>query len=721
MKHNITVSKHKLLFVLLLLLVLLPELLPAQQAKPPISLADTQAIHDQMKYLPDLLYTDIDSFYFILNHADAQVQELKKTFDHSFVELECKVLTLFVEGYSLESKFDSAINKVNRFLATPAISEAKEGTCKFYCMLGNLYMGKREFMEAKRAYFQGLTLNPNPKEEAILLFNLGTIDYYFERYSSAISNYKEVIIREKEVGFTPSQMATVRLNWGAVYLDLDSLVLAERQILQSLQLVKSVADSQSFKKTYYNLARVYFQKGERQKSHAYLDSAMIYSKKDQHHILLTQIHLLKAKNFILEERPESEIREELDQAEQIIETYGLDGYRVGLWGEKASFAKAMGQYLLSKKYLLSALDEANKQKDPSLQAKFYKELALIESLLGNMDSAYTHHIRFHDLSDSLKTIEQNEAIDNIKLEMELLNAKKEKESVSKNLVTAQKLADNRYYLFLVSVSILILVTIAMLIILFQRNRIHRISKKLDTQNLRLKNLFQERQLILKLITHDLRSPLMNIQVLVANIQTILNEKNITDKELGKNLQEISLSVSDVNGLATQILESDHIIDQVEKDRPREIDLNQQLQFAVDTYRAKALKKQVEIKSSPLSAPAISISHQQGLQLIIENLLSNAIKYTPPQSEVEIQLLQLNGSYQFKIRDYGPGFTKADFAKMFQRFQPLSAKPTGGETSYGMGLYLAKKLSRQLGIDLQIGNHPEGGALAQLRIPRASKV
>ena len=79
--------------------------------------------------------------------------------------------------------------------------------------------------------------------------------------------------------------------------------------------------------------------------------------------------------------------------------------------------------------------------------------------------------------------------------------------------------------------------------------------------------------------------------------------------------------------------------------------------------------------------------------VFQNLLSNAIKYSKEGTQVILstQLIQVNDKnhVRISIQDEGPGFTEEDKSKMFQMFQRLSAKPTKGESSTGLGLYIVK--------------------------------
>ena len=71
-----------------------------------------------------------------------------------------------------------------------------------------------------------------------------------------------------------------------------------------------------------------------------------------------------------------------------------------------------------------------------------------------------------------------------------------------------------------------------------------------------------------------------------------------------------------------------------------------------------------------------------------------------------------------VSDTGPGLKAEDLGKIFQPFQPLSAVPTGGESSTGLGLHIAREIAALHGGRLGVDSVPGAGATFTLSVPTA---
>jgi signal transduction histidine kinase len=77
--------------------------------------------------------------------------------------------------------------------------------------------------------------------------------------------------------------------------------------------------------------------------------------------------------------------------------------------------------------------------------------------------------------------------------------------------------------------------------------------------------------------------------------------------------------------------------------------------------------------------------------VVENLLSNAVKYSRRGGRVRVTLRRDGGQMRFAVSDDGPGIAAADQPRLFAKFSKLGARPTGGESSHGLGLFIVHHL------------------------------
>ncbi len=103
--------------------------------------------------------------------------------------------------------------------------------------------------------------------------------------------------------------------------------------------------------------------------------------------------------------------------------------------------------------------------------------------------------------------------------------------------------------------------------------------------------------------------------------------------------------------------------------------------------------------------------------ILANLVSNAIKYAPFGGIVDLKARVEGESLFITIGDTGPGFLPEENVELFSKFNKLSAKPSGGERSTGLGLYIVKQLADACNINLTLlhGTGELCGALWKLEL------
>ena len=105
-----------------------------------------------------------------------------------------------------------------------------------------------------------------------------------------------------------------------------------------------------------------------------------------------------------------------------------------------------------------------------------------------------------------------------------------------------------------------------------------------------------------------------------------------------------------------------------------------------------------------------------LQRALSNLVLNAIDFAPRESAVTVDASAARGRVDITVRDRGPGIPDYAAARLFEKF--YSTPRPGGRKGTGLGLAFVREVAQLHGGSARLVNHPEGGAIATLSIPRA---
>jgi signal transduction histidine kinase len=209
----------------------------------------------------------------------------------------------------------------------------------------------------------------------------------------------------------------------------------------------------------------------------------------------------------------------------------------------------------------------------------------------------------------------------------------------------------------------------------------------------IRTVSREKSDILEIVVHDLKNPL-NAILGIGDMLQNGKDFGLTINDYEKFGQEITQAASRMsilirNLLNMHALESGNItINNIP------INLSALVELIASDFKVRAAAKEIHLHVSP-QTPDMIFADEVFCHQIIENLLSNAIKYSPTGKTIWVTTKEYQGRVRLSVQDEGPGISEEDQKKMFQKFTRLSAQPTGGEDSTGLGLSIVKKFTETM--------------------------
>lgn len=242
--------------------------------------------------------------------------------------------------------------------------------------------------------------------------------------------------------------------------------------------------------------------------------------------------------------------------------------------------------------------------------------------------------------------------------------------------------------------------------------LNRKNKILATQNELLTELNNEKNSIISFVAHDLKGPLNRIEGL---INIMANYTDISDEQQ-EYIGLITACVNDGKMLIRNLLDAKEM-EESSKEDYYPVDVHELIDKIFVAYEKQSAQKQIRMHLENHLPSAIIRGNADYVMRILENLISNAIKFSPISKNVFIRLKELEKHLVIEVQDEGPGFTEQDRKNLYKSFKKLSAQPTGGESSTGLGLAVVKSLVAKMNGEIALESETGRGARFMLTLPK----
>ena len=229
-----------------------------------------------------------------------------------------------------------------------------------------------------------------------------------------------------------------------------------------------------------------------------------------------------------------------------------------------------------------------------------------------------------------------------------------------------------------------------------------------------KSLEEERDEFISVVSHELRTPITIAEGTLSNVQVMMGRKEIPQTTLSDNVKlahdQVIFLAKMVNDLST--------LSRAERgvaDTPEAIDAKAMVHDLYNEYAPQAESKGLHFNLDLSPQLGTVIASRLYLKELLQNFVTNAIKYTK-EGEIIVSAHQVDDTLQFTVKDTGIGISKSDQAHIYEKFyrsEDYRTRETGGT---GLGLYVATKLAKKLGVRIEMTSRLNHGSTFGFTIP-----
>lgn len=592
-------------------------------------------------------------------------------------------------------------------------SEAKEVALNFQDTLqfahalnslGRLYFNQGSFLKAYDHFYEALKHFNSLSDlqgSAYVYKSLSELYRSQNNYVKAEEMAKKTLEIREKLGDVTGQIS-VLVELAAIYVERQNYNKAVREYEKALRVAESISDEVGVARVELGISQVHSKMDQDGEAFTYAQLAMKKLEGSNNEELLNQVRLRYAESLM-----------------------------------------AVEKYNDAKEVLNEIVLNENINKLLSIEKEAHLRLSEIYEFTKNTAMAFRHFKRYAELKEAWSNAQMARDIQRLESRIVLETKEKENELLRLNEARSVAVIERQRLANIALVAVVTLIGVFLIGIWYagrkrkqmfmklqvknrqieeqadeiskQNDQIQRQNQKLQTRNEQLAELNNEKDTLMNIVAHDLKSPINRVK----GIADLLNFTEL-DKEQANYVELLKQITNNSTDLIRDLLDVNAFEGQVRKLNITEVSLTELIHTKHQAFLMAAKSKKIEMKLS-LPGEQVFIKTDSSLLVrVIDNLLSNAIKFSNANTVVCLSIQDQNKAPVLIIKDQGPGFTTSDKQQLFQKFKKLSARPTAGESSNGLGLAIVKILCDRLGINIELETEIDSGSSFVLLFPEEVK-
>jgi signal transduction histidine kinase len=239
--------------------------------------------------------------------------------------------------------------------------------------------------------------------------------------------------------------------------------------------------------------------------------------------------------------------------------------------------------------------------------------------------------------------------------------------------------------------------------------------RIKTQ-LTLKDLAVLKDEFVRFASHDLKKPLIVMMDIASELKKSLTPGATITADIPELVELITRTGENMQQVIGGFLNTGSSAIATPEPKYKKIFLNDIVDKSLQANESYARKKGVKLKKELAKDLPVIEADEFRLSQVLDNLIGNAMKFSPRDTTTIVRTRADDKYVYAEVCDGGPGITQDDMKILFTRYARLSNRPTGGESSSGIGLSMSKQFIELHKGRIGVRNNPESGATFWFSIP-----
>jgi len=211
------------------------------------------------------------------------------------------------------------------------------------------------------------------------------------------------------------------------------------------------------------------------------------------------------------------------------------------------------------------------------------------------------------------------------------------------------------------------------------------------------------------VTHELKSPLASIKLLLQTIQ----KRDLTKQQIKDFIDKSLLDIERLDDMVENMLLASKIENQSYTFPKAKFNLSALVDNVVNRLQINKCDINEQIINAEIE-PKVEITGDKfALTSVVTNLIENAIKYSKPCEVVDVRLYSKDGKVFFEVSDHGIGIADMEKTRIFDRFYRVGSEETRNTKGTGLGLYIVKEVLDKHDASIKVKDNDPSGSIFEV--------